>query len=139
MIDIESPGRREPNRKGIATVELAVCLPILVVLVLGSIEATSAIFLSTRLNAAAYEGARKVTAPARTSADGVTAATDALTQLHVTGGSVTITPNVVLTTATGTQITVTVSAPFASNSSIHPFIIGYSVGTISTRVVMIRQ
>ena len=40
-------------------VEFAVCLPMLMVLMLGSIEATSAIFLKQSLVAAAYEGVRE--------------------------------------------------------------------------------
>ena len=59
---------RRASRKGTATVEFAVCLPVLVTIVLGSIEATNAIFLKQHLTAAAYEGARKATTPAETSA-----------------------------------------------------------------------
>ena len=44
------------NRRAVATVELAVCLPVLALLVLGSIEAASFIFLKQTLQVAAYEG-----------------------------------------------------------------------------------
>ena len=47
------------NRRGIAAVELAVCLPVIVLLVFGSIEASSFIFLKQSLNVSAYEGIRE--------------------------------------------------------------------------------
>ncbi len=46
------------KRNGTATVELAVCLPLIVIIAFGSIEATNMIFLEQRLTAAAYEGAQ---------------------------------------------------------------------------------
>ena len=50
--------RRAKDRRGAATVEFAVCLPIIVLLVMGSIEACSMIFLKQSLQTAAYESAR---------------------------------------------------------------------------------
>lgn len=52
---------RRPNsrrRKGIATAECALCLPILFLITLGTIEVCSAIFLKEAVTIAAYEGAR---------------------------------------------------------------------------------
>jgi len=139
MIGSEWTCREGRSRKGIATVELAVCLPIMVILVLGFIEASSAIFLKQRLTASAYEGVRKVTAPTKTSADGITAANDVLTQFGISGGTITVTPNVTAATATGTQVSVKVEAPISSNSCIKPFIIGKTFTKIQATVVMIRQ
>ena len=42
-----------------AATEFAVCLPLIILLVFGSIEATSFIFLKQTLNIAAYEGIRE--------------------------------------------------------------------------------
>lgn len=50
--------RKRKNRRGIATSECAVCLPILVLLTLGTIETCGAIFLKEAITIAAYEGAR---------------------------------------------------------------------------------
>ena len=46
------------NRRGVAAAELAVCLPVIVMLVMATIEACSALFLKQSLTAAAYEGVR---------------------------------------------------------------------------------
>ena len=50
-------GRRKFS--GVATTEFAVCLPLIILLVFGSIEATNYIFLKQTLNIAAYEGIRE--------------------------------------------------------------------------------
>lgn len=46
------------RRRGTATAEFAVCLPVLVVLIIGINETCSAIFLKEQVTVAAYEGAR---------------------------------------------------------------------------------
>lgn len=50
--------RTPSKRGGIAVVELAVCLPILVVVLLGTIEICNAIFLKQTATAAAYEAVK---------------------------------------------------------------------------------
>ena len=61
--------KRNVGRRGAATVEFAVCLPVIVILVLGSIEATTMIFLKQSLTVAAYEGGRTAIVPEATAAD----------------------------------------------------------------------
>lgn len=51
--------RRSASRTGAAVVEFAVCIPVLILLVLGSIEATSMIFLKQALQSAAHEATRQ--------------------------------------------------------------------------------
>ena len=126
-------------RKGTATVELAVCLPILVIIAFGSIETTNVIFLKDRLTSAAYEGARSATTPGQTTAGATTAATNVLTQFRISGGSITITPAVTASTTTGTQVTVTVTAPFGSNSWMQPFIVGKAISNVTATAVMQHQ
>ena len=46
------------KRKGIATTECALCLPVIVVLTMGVIETCSVLFLKEAVTIAAYEGAR---------------------------------------------------------------------------------
>ena len=46
-----------------AVVELAVCLPVLVLIIMGSIEACNLTFLKQKLTEAAYQGAMVATQP----------------------------------------------------------------------------
>jgi len=125
-------------RKGLATVELAICLPLIVIIAFGSIEATNMIFLEQRLTAAAYEGARKATVPGKTSADATAATNSILSQFSISGSTVTITPTVTATTAVGTQVKVSVSAPISSNmGGITPFFT--TMTNLSASVTMIHQ
>ncbi len=119
--------------------ELAICLPLLVIVALGSIEATNAIFLKEHLTAAAYEGARKATTVGQTSTTATTAAQAVLTQFSVAGGTITVTPAVAGTTSSGTQVTVTVTAPLGSNSCTSAFIVGKVVSNVAATVVMEHQ
>jgi Flp pilus assembly protein TadG len=135
-----SVGRRARRRKGTAAVELAVCLPVLIILAMGSMEATDLMFLRERLKTAAYEGARTVTAPTQTSAAGITAATSVMTQRGIVSGTASCNPSTVdQNTAAGTQVTFTVSAPFASNCYMKPYVIGGVVSNVTVSVTMIRQ
>jgi Flp pilus assembly protein TadG len=120
-------------------VELAVCLPFLMIVVLGAIEATNAIFLQQRLTSAAYEGARMATTPGQTSAAATTAAQNVLTNFGISGSTITITPTVSGTTTTGTQVTVSVSAPLGSNTCMNPFIVGNTITNLGATVVMVHQ
>jgi Flp pilus assembly protein TadG len=131
--------RASKRRRGTATVELAVCLPLIVIVGLGSIEATNAIFLKERLTSAAYEGARSATTPSHTAAAATTAAQTVLTQFGVSGGTVTINPSVTTSTTVGTWVTVTVAAPLKANSGVSPFIVGKLVTNVSAKVTMIHQ
>jgi Flp pilus assembly protein TadG len=126
--------------KGTATVELAVCLPLLVIITFGSIEITNMIFLEQRLSAAAYEGARTATTPGQTSNTAGAVANNILSQFKITGSTVTITPIVTATTPVGTQIKVSVTAPITSNlGGITPFFIGSTMTNLSSSTTMIHQ
>jgi Flp pilus assembly protein TadG len=120
-------------------VELAICLPILVTLVLGSIEATNAIYLKERLTSAAYEGARSATTPGRTAAAATATVNNVLAQFGISDATVTITPTVSVSTTTGTQVTVSVSAPFSSNSCMPPLIVGNVMNDMTATVIMVHQ
>jgi Flp pilus assembly protein TadG len=134
-----STRRGAGRRKGTAAVELAVCLPLLISVAIGSIEATNAIFVMQHCTSAAYEGARTAIAPGQTTAGATTSANAILNQFGLTGGSVTVTPSVTASTAVGTQVTVSVSVPFSSNSWVPAFILGKVLPTIQATVVMIHQ
>ncbi len=129
--------RRRHARSGAAVVEFAVCLPILMVMILGSIEATSAIFLKQSLVAAAYEGIREAAKLRATAASANQFATDVLNARQVRSFRVVFTPADPATVARGERVTVEVSAPISANS---PFI-GKVIQdrTLTARAVMIKE
>ena len=61
---------RSESHRGTALAEIAVCLPIIVLLAFASIEACTMIYLKQSLTIAAYEGGRTAVTPGATSADG---------------------------------------------------------------------
>ena len=83
--------------------------------VVGTLEATSMIFLKQSLTIAAYEGARAAAVAGATSADAIAQAGQILNDRNVQGGTTTVTPDVA-TAATETFVAVTVTAPCAANS-----------------------
>lgn len=108
-----------PHRRGVAVVEFAVCLPVIMILILGSIEATNAVFLKQALTTAAYEGIREAV---RNSSDQSLAnlrANDVLTARNVRGSSVSFIPANIDSVARGELVQIEVAAPLGQNS---PFI-----------------
>ena len=61
--------RRVSKRRGVATVEFAICLPALIALTIGTIDICSMMFLKESIKLAAYEGARRGVGRGRTNAD----------------------------------------------------------------------
>ena len=129
-------GAERRHRTGVAAMEAAVSLPILVVLVFGSMEIANAIFLKQSLNMAAYEAAKLITAPGDNNTLAATRCAEVVSVRRVTSHTLTISPAVTAATARGTQITVTVSAS-SSNLSYGP--VRFMAGrTISSAVSMVR-
>ncbi len=104
------------NRSGVAAAELAVCLPVIMLIVLATIEACSAIFLKQSLTVAAYEGVRAALAERQVAGSVQTACNQVLKDRKVKGASITITPPNIANLKTGDLIDVTVSAPCNPNS-----------------------
>jgi Flp pilus assembly protein TadG len=103
-------------RRGVAATELAVCLPVIVLLVIGTVEACSMVFLKQSLSVAAYEGARTAIEKGGTTAQVQAACLQVLTDRNVVGGVVTITPKKFEALDRGEFVDVTVSAPCGSNT-----------------------
>ncbi len=124
------------HRHGVAAMETAVVLPLLVILVFGAIEISNAVFLKQSLNIAAYEAAKLITAPGNNEVLARTRAGEVLNVRRVSTYTLSFDPVVATATPRGTQVRVTVEAS-ASNLSYGPmkFMIGKS---ISSSVVMVR-
>jgi Flp pilus assembly protein TadG len=114
----QKDGGRRRKRRGVAAAELAVCLPIVVLLVVATIESCSALFLKQSLTVAAYEGIR-VAIDKGTSAGNVQAVCNqVLAERRVQGGQVTLNPADITSLKPGDFLNVTVSAPCNSNSPV---------------------
>ena len=103
-------------RRGVAAAELAVCLPVVVLIIIATIEACSALFLKQSLTVAAYEGVRTALEEGATTTNVQTACDKILADRKIQGASVTIKPSNIASLNPGDFIDVTVSAPCTPNS-----------------------
>lgn len=103
------------RRRGVAAVEFAVCLPVLVLVIVGSIEACTMVFLKESLTVAAYEGSRAALKPGATADDVTARCTEVMAERGVDGGTVTVTPSNIGAADAGETIQVSVSAPCEAN------------------------
>ena len=109
----------QSQRKGAAVIEFAVCLPVIVLIVLGTIEAGSMLFLKQTLVQAAYEGAKVAVVT------GDTAQVEAIVDAVAAGRNledvqVEFSPTDIESLPPGEILTITITAPGDSNSLI-PF------------------
>ncbi len=115
--------RRRPARRGVAAVELALCLPVVLMTAMGMIESSNVVFVQTRMQSVAYEGARVATRPTTSAATAATAATviadcnTMLAQLGVYGATVTLNPASLASLVPQQTVTVTITAPLNQNSA----------------------
>ena len=107
-------------RRGAATVEFAVCLPVIVLVVLGSIEAASMLFLRQAMIQSAYEGAKVAILRGADNADAIAAAQAVVQGRQLDGATISFDPLNVAEALPGETIRVTASAPGDANSFI-PF------------------
>ncbi|TWU29894.1 TadE/TadG family type IV pilus assembly protein [Bythopirellula polymerisocia] len=103
-------------RSGVAAAEFAVCFPVVVLIVLATIEACTMVFLKQSLTVAAYEGARTAISLNATTAQAEQSAQQILTERRVRGGTVSMTPSNLAGVNAGEYIEVEVSAPATLNS-----------------------
>lgn len=104
------------RRTGVATLELALVLPVMLIFVLGTIEICQRIFLRQSALLVAYEGAR-LGVRSTTSSEEVMARCNAiLTQRRIQGGSIELEPANLLELTPGTSIRVRVNIPWANNT-----------------------
>lgn len=104
------------KRFGVAAAELAVCLPVIVLLVVATVEACSMVFVKQSLTVAAYEGVRTALVKGATAADVQTTCDQILLDRNINGGTVTVTPTNFQTLPPGEYVDVTVSAPCDLNT-----------------------
>ena len=125
------------NRRGVAAVEFAVCLPVLALLVFGAIEASSFIFLKQALSVAAYEGIRETVRVGSNNGNGTNRAENILTARTVNDFSITFPNGEASGAARGDQIVIEVSAPTATNSPLAGQWLANQ--TLTARIVMVKE
>ncbi len=119
------------SRQGVAAVEAAIALPLLILLVFGALEIANGIFLTQTLAVAAYEGAREAVRPGGTPEQVQQRIEDLLVSRGVHNFTVSIVPELTASTPSGTPITVEVRAPM---NALAP----QSIGIIGDRVSIRR-
>lgn len=126
------PVPRPNQRLGGALVEFAVCLPVIMVLLLGSMEATSAIFVRQALATSAYEGIREATKAGSSSADAIARARRVLEVRGIRAANIRLTPAEVYGIPRGSNVVIEVSAAYASNSPFFGNVIADRTTTVRT-------
>lgn len=106
--------RRPLVKRGLATVEAAVALPLLLVVTLGTIETTSVIFTKQALQSAAQECAREAALPEATVASVEQTMREFVERRDLQDVSVTMSPANPSGLSAGTTLTVTLSVPASS-------------------------
>jgi Flp pilus assembly protein TadG len=125
------------ERRGAAAVELAICLPLIVLLVMASIEACTMIFLDHSLTIASYEGVRAGINYDGTNADVLARCNEIINQRSIKGAQVSINPGDVAAVSRGEQIAVTVSAPCDLNMVVPPWF--YEGRTLRSTITMVKE
>ncbi|MCA9139783.1 MAG: pilus assembly protein [Planctomycetales bacterium] len=125
-----------PKRVGVAAVEFAVCLPVIVLLVFGSIEASSFIFLKQSLSVACYEGTREAAKLGSTDATATARAQSILESRGVNDFEIRF-PEGVTDLARGQNVICEVTAPTRTNSPLAGEFVTNRI--LTARVVMLKE
>lgn len=119
-------------RRGVLTVEMAICIPIVFLILLGAIEFSRMNMLRNSIDNAAYEGARRGVVPGATATDCLNTAVSVLNAVGTKSASVSVAPSIIDDNTT--QVTVTISVPLSSNSwGPARFLGGVTLRSVSTK------
>ena len=124
------------RRAGAVVVEFAVCLPVIIVLVVGAIESTSMTFLQNSLQVIAYETVRAAVRPDATDVAAHNRADQVIRERAVQDVTVTVQPTNLDAVTAGTPVTVTVTAATQSNGVLPLQFFG---GAMTAQAVMIKE
>ncbi len=117
--------------------EFAVCLPVIVLLVFGSIEASSFIFLKQSLNVAAYEGIRESIRVGSGNAEAIDRAQNILNARNVRDFQINFPDGDSGAASRGDEIVIEVSAPTETNSPLAGQFVTNRI--LTARVVMVKE
>ncbi len=116
MIRKENRQQDAPLRGGLAAVEFALSLPLLMILIFGSIEASNAIFLRQAMTITAFETAQVASSVGGTEVEAKARGSELLTAFNIQGATIDIQPPIDSTISRGTPMTVEITAPSKANS-----------------------
>jgi Flp pilus assembly protein TadG len=125
------------ERRGAAAVEFAICIPLMLLITFGAIEAANGIYLKQVATQAAYEVARTATSMGRTQSEAIAIGKQVLAARSIQDSSISVSPTVDSNTPAGTEVTVIVTAP--SNSNAYAPLWYFKDTQVRAQVVMIRN
>ena len=134
---MESITNPAPSRRGTACVELAVCLPVIVLLVFASLEGANMLFLRQAVVQSAYETAKSIAKTNGVQATAETLGRQVLSSRGVVSPTIRFNPANVQSLSPGSRFSVTVSVPGDSRSvtGIGPF----NGLTIQAQATMLKE
>jgi hypothetical protein len=127
----------KPKRTGLASSELAVCLPVIILMVFGMIESCTMIFLQQSLTISAYEGARRSIGQDGSNASVIAASEQILLDRSIVGYQIHLSHADISRVDPGTYITITVSASCDDNSCMNGWF--YANQQLQSQVVMMKE
>ncbi|MCC6512249.1 MAG: pilus assembly protein [Pirellulaceae bacterium] len=125
-------GGKPAHRRGVLTVEMALCIPIVFLILLGTLEFSRMNMLRNSIDNAAYEGARRGIVPGATANDCINAADTILRAVGAQNTTITVTPSVINDDTP--QVSVSIATPLSSNSwGPARFLGGMTLRAVSTK------
>ncbi len=130
-------GNRSLVRSGVAAVELAIVLPLLLTLVLGSMEVCQRLFLRQSAVLSAYEGGRLAARKSSSALQVAQRCEQILEERSVVGAQVIVTPTTFAEISVGDEVSVEIRIPWAANSATR--LVLKDQGVIVVRSTMLRE
>ncbi|MDP7016747.1 MAG: pilus assembly protein [Pirellulaceae bacterium] len=128
---------RSRRRRGGAIVELAIALPLLTGVVVATMELSGVIYNMQALQSTAHECAREAARRSGTNGRLQTLGKSILSQRGLKGAVIRTSPGNIANLNRGTEITVTVSAPYSNNSWLpHSF---FNRRAMQAQTVVVKQ
>ena len=126
------------RREGAAAVECALCIPVVVILMIGTLSVCSDIYLKETLTVAAFEGVRSAVRRRATPEIAIASAENILNSRGIVNGTVTVIPDDFSGLQAMDDVTVLVTAPVEGNSFFSWNAI-LPTRYVSARVTMVRE
>ncbi|MGY8771166.1 MAG: TadE/TadG family type IV pilus assembly protein [Pirellulales bacterium] len=125
------------HRKGTAVSELAVCLPVITLIVFAAIQGAELMFMKQALSVAAYESCREALHPDGTKETAASTANRMLQDRRIQSAAVQFTPTDIEALAPGKYITISIHAPVTKNSTLRGWM--FAPEEITSSVTMMKE